>query len=175
MKCDRCQQNEASVHISQTVDGEHTEQNLCQSCAQDEGIKSQFQNFYSPSGSQLVCKNCGTTFEGFRKSGLFGCPQCYESFREKLDPVLRRVQGGTRHVGRTACKTAESKEQLMLKAKIEELRKNLTDVVKLEQYEEAARLRDEIQILNTRLCEQQELEAQKNSSDEPSEGKEASE
>ncbi|MGI6298802.1 MAG: UvrB/UvrC motif-containing protein [Saccharofermentanales bacterium] len=185
MKCDRCQQNEASVHISQNINGEQTEQNLCQACAHDIGMNSQFQSF-SPffpsgifggsifnttggipafggtgtiSGSQLVCPNCGTTFEGFRKSGLFGCAQCYDTFREKLDPVLRRVQGGTRHVGRTVCETPESKEQIILKTKTAELRKSLAAAVKREEYEEAARLRDEIHALEARLCDQQETDS----------------
>lgn len=180
MKCERCQQNEASVHISQTVNGHKEEHHLCAACAQESGLESSFQDLYSPflssgffgssifnptggipafgGGSttpsrELVCPNCGTTFEAFRKSGLFGCSQCYDTFREKLDPVLRRVQGGTRHIGRQVCRTEESKEQLILRAKLDELRKSLASAVEREAYEEAARVRDEVHALEARICD----------------------
>lgn len=180
MKCERCHQNDATVHISQVVNGKKSEHYLCQACAGESAIDAPFQNVYSPfvnggflSGSifnptggipafggnpsgtsrDLVCPNCGTTFEGFRKSGLFGCSQCYDAFREKLDPMLRRVQGSTRHIGRPVCRTEESKEQLALKERLADLRKRLAAAVDREAYEEAARLRDEVHAAEARLCD----------------------
>lgn len=180
MKCDRCHVNEASVHIAQIVNGQKREQHLCQSCAQEGGMDSTFEGLFNPllssgffGGSifnptggipafggasaspnhEMVCPNCGTTFEAFRKSGLFGCSQCYETFREKLDPVLRRVQGGTRHIGRQVCKTEESKEQMVLRTKLNDLRQSLAAAVEREAYEEAARLRDEVHALEARICD----------------------
>lgn len=176
MKCERCHQNEAVIHISQIINGQKTERHLCQSCANETGVDLKFQNMYNPllsgglfggsifnttggipafggTSRDLVCPNCGTSFEIFRKSGLFGCSQCYETFRERLDPLLRRVQGSTRHIGRMVCKTEENKEQLILKARLTELRKKLAGAVEKEDYEEAVKLRDESRILDSRLCE----------------------
>lgn len=180
MKCERCHQKEASVHLSRIVNGKKSEQHLCQSCASETGADSPFQSFYNPflsgspfggsifnptggipafggsgtgAGRDLACPSCGTTFEAFRKSGLFGCSQCYETFREKLDPVLRRVQGSTRHIGRPVCRTKESQEQLVLKERLASLRKNLAAAVEREAYEEAARLRDEVRAVDARICD----------------------
>jgi len=177
MKCERCQENEATVYITQTVNGVRTEHHLCEACASQSGFNLSFKDMYTPflssgmfGGSvfnttggipafggvpsrDVACPECGTTFEEFRKSGLLGCSKCYESFHERLDPVLRRVQGGTRHIGHAVCRTEESKEQLMLKAKLAELRKELAAAVEREAYEEAARIRDEIKGLESRLCE----------------------
>jgi len=177
MKCERCQKNEASIHIAQVINGTRTEHHLCQACAAQSGYDFAFKDMVNPflssgmfGGSifnttggipafggtaprDVVCPECGTTFEEFRKSGLLGCSRCYEAFRERLDPVLRRVQGGTRHIGRTVCRTEENQEQLMLKGKLTGLRKELAAAVEREAYEEAARIRDEIRGLESRLCD----------------------
>ena len=177
MKCERCQKNEASIHIAQVINGTRTEHHLCEACAAQSGYDFNFKDMVNPflssgvfGGSifnttggipafggtaprDVVCPECGTTFEEFRKSGLLGCSRCYEAFRERLDPVLRRVQGGTRHIGRTVCRTEENQEQLMLKNKLAVLRKELAASVEREAYEEAARIRDEIRGLESRLCE----------------------
>ncbi|MCL5271160.1 MAG: UvrB/UvrC motif-containing protein [bacterium] len=50
--------------------------------------------------SELRCKMCGLPFEAYKRNLLLGCSDCYESFREFLIPELRRMHGGTRHVGR---------------------------------------------------------------------------
>ena len=31
------------------------------------------------------CNNCGTTFGEFEKSGLFGCSECYNAFKEYIN------------------------------------------------------------------------------------------
>lgn len=179
MICERCQKNEAVVHISQVINGEKTEHHFCEACAANSGFDLQIKDMYTPflssglfggnifnktggipafggsASRDVTCPECGTTFEEFRKSGLLGCSHCYEAFRERLDPVLRRVQGGTRHIGRTVCRTEENKEQLMLKAKLADLRKELAATVEREAYEEAARIRDEIKGIESRLCDDQ--------------------
>jgi protein arginine kinase activator len=176
MKCQRCQENEAVVHVSRIINSEKTEHHLCEACATQGGFDLQFKSMCSPfltsgmfsgsafntaggipafgSGSKrnTICPECGISFEDFRKSGLFGCSHCYETFHEQLDPVLRRVQGGIRHIGRPVCKTEQSKEQQILKSKLADLRIELATAVKLEIYEQAARIRDEIRGLESRIC-----------------------
>ena len=46
------------------------------------------------------CDNCGYTFEDIAKTGKLGCGNCYDVFEERLDPIIRRIQGANRHVGR---------------------------------------------------------------------------
>jgi len=123
MLCDRCHKRDATIQVSQIVNGQTVEHHLCEVCAKELGletnIESMFDNFFNhsvfgssvfnPTGGipifgkpvqrNLVCPNCGLTFDEFRSSGLFGCAKCYEAFADRLDPVFRRVQGGTRHVG----------------------------------------------------------------------------
>ena len=38
MKCQCCQKNEATIHLTQVVNGEVKKLNICQSCAEKNGI-----------------------------------------------------------------------------------------------------------------------------------------
>lgn len=173
MICERCHQREASIHLSQTHQGQTVEQHLCETCAKEIGLEtnleSVFDNFFGQSvfgasifnttggipafgqsaTRSLVCPACGLSYDEFRSSGLFGCVHCYETFAVRLEPVFRRVQGGTRHVGHKLLESAEVKESQARRHQLIELRKTLTRAVKEEQYEEAARLRDEIRRLES--------------------------
>lgn len=182
MKCEKCHQREATIHLSQTRQGKTTEHHLCEQCAREQGISMNlsdyFGNFGSLFGSGLLgggnvfdttggipafgtevsrdttCPNCGQSFDDFRRSGLFGCSKCYEAFADRLDPLMRRVQGSTRHVGRKVCQTADQQEQQLLRSKLVDLKKSLQQAVQDEAYEKAARLRDEIRTLEKRLCQE---------------------
>jgi protein arginine kinase activator len=49
---------------------------------------------------EVVCNACGFTASQLKKIGRMGCPECYHSFREGLDGLLRNMHKGTRHVGK---------------------------------------------------------------------------
>jgi protein arginine kinase activator len=108
--------------------------------------------FGSQMARNVACSVCGQTFDDFRRTGLFGCSQCYTAFADRLDPVFRRVQGGTRHIGRKVCASEDQLEQQRLQVRLQELKKALQLAVKEEAYERAARLRDEIRSVEGRLC-----------------------
>ena len=180
MKCEKCKNREATIHLSQTRSGVTTEHHLCETCAREQGISMNLQSyignignlfgsgvlgsgsifdttggipaFGAPVNKNTVCPTCGQTYDEFRKTGLFGCSHCYEAFADRLDPLMRRVQGSTRHVGRKVCQTAGQQEQNLLRAKLSDLKKALRLAVQQEAYERAAQLRDEILVLESRLC-----------------------
>lgn len=171
MLCERCKQREATIHLSQTHQGQTVEQHLCETCAREIGLEtnleSVFDNFFGQSmfgqsifnttggipafgqaaPKNLVCPSCGLTFDEFRGSGLFGCSHCYEAFADRLEPVFRRVQGGTKHVGHKLLESPDIQERQKRRSQIATLRKALAKAVKDEQYEKAAQLRDEIRQL----------------------------
>ena len=68
------------------------------------------------------CSNCGMTYDQFGQVGLFGCSQCYQSFAEQLGPLLRRVQGNSRHTGKVPLRAGGN---LGYKREIEQLRQEL--------------------------------------------------
>jgi protein arginine kinase activator len=88
----------------------------------------------------VVCRECGLTLELFRESGRVGCSNCYEVFREVLDPLLRRVHHATEHSPPKGGQDAESRLRRVLAT----LRRELLEAVRREEFERAASLRDEI-------------------------------
>jgi protein arginine kinase activator len=106
------------------------------------------ENIKPPKIEELKCPRCGLTYEDFRKTFQLGCTQCYQRFQKQLEPMLRRIHGSTIHKGKNS-RQVPARVKLS-KDRIKELRIKLAAVVKREEYEEAARLRDAIKALEKR-------------------------
>jgi len=162
MKCDKCDKS-ATVHLIEIVDGQKIEKHLCEEHAGEVGVTSKpsaapinelLKNFvmkHSGAGqidvTEQSCPSCGMTYGQFRKKGLFGCPDCYESFEQTLGPLLERAhEGASQHIGKVPSMTCadQLRQQRLL-----QLRRELDRAVCQEQYETAARLRDEVRQLES--------------------------
>lgn len=156
-KCDNCGKP-ATHHSVEIIKGEKIEKHLCDSCAADEGLAikavhtpinellTNFVKLHSgapvESKTELACDNCGTTFEEFRQHSLLGCSQCYSVFEEQLAPLIERAhESATHHIGKVPQRAGdgEHRQQRLL-----QVRRKLNDAVDDENYELAAKLRDEI-------------------------------
>ena len=156
MLCEQCKQNPATIHYTQVVHGEKTEAHLCQACAKDQGgmtledVTSFLSGLLAGSGeraathSALRCTRCGMGYDQFRRTGMLGCAQCYQDFRKQLTPVLQRIHGRLQHEGHIP---ASAGEGLRLKRQIEAARRDLQSAVEQEEFERAAKLRDELRAL----------------------------
>jgi len=157
LKCDNCQA-EATVHLTEIVNGQKIEKHLCEQCAASEGItiKSQvpltqlleelaLQTAGGKELAQLRCDVCGISFLEFRQQGLLGCPHDYVAFEEVLVPLLERAhEGASQHVGKVPVSApAEERRQ----SELLRLRGQLKEAVSQEDYERAAQLRDRIREL----------------------------
>lgn len=161
--CQRCNQSKATVHITDTVP-EKRERHLCEDCAEKEGviikqkhhttneILQQFikQKVGAAIGIELEsvsCPHCGTTLKDFQNNGQLGCPHDYTVFREALLPLIERAhEGATHHVG----KVPPTVEPVVRKQTgLVRLRRELQEAVEQENYERAARVRDEIRALES--------------------------
>ena len=92
----------------------------------------------------VSCPDCGIGLEEFRASGRLGCSRDYDHFRAELEPLLERIHGAGRHVGRVPDRLAA---RLAVAEQVELYQRDLAAAVEREAYEEAARLRDKIQEL----------------------------
>ncbi len=171
MLCENCGQREATIHEVLIKGGSKIEQHLCEACAQQAGVQAKgsppiseliTKYMMSPGKAQAgeappACPSCGLGYADFRQSGLLGCPGCYDAFESRLGPLLERAhEGGGRHVGKVPRRALAERrdggagvERLLGDARnraerLESLRKQLADAVEGEQYERAARLRDEL-------------------------------
>ncbi len=153
--CQSCQKNLATVHLTEIVGDQQREVHYCEACAQTEGVhplspQSFFPNLVGPGAGggegepDLKCPECGLTYAEFRQRGRLGCGADYELFREGLIQLLERIHGSSQHIG----KIPESEgDNLKLEREIIELRRELTRAIHLEDYEQAARIRDRIREL----------------------------
>ncbi|MEW6227073.1 MAG: UvrB/UvrC motif-containing protein [Bacillota bacterium] len=173
MLCDECGKRPANVHLTKIVNGVKSESHLCDQCARDKGEldlfwepKFSFPNLLAgllghepgfqaplaiPGGTQDRCRNCGLDFPDFTKTGFLGCPDCYEEFRPRLEPLLKRIHGSTRHTGKVPRRTGGAAG---VRRELESLRAELARLVAREQYEEAAKVRDRIRALEKGLADQ---------------------
>jgi protein arginine kinase activator len=160
------------VEFIQVTGDERREMALCRECALSMGVRAQVEAFqrlsqllmqqnasaspFDADDLQATCTRCGLVFEEFVRTGLLGCPQCYQDFEHQLKPALRRLHGVTRqitdetaHASQTpppqsAAKPAAESKGAENRAQLEiELNLAIMD----EDYEKAATLRDKLRRL----------------------------
>ena len=155
IKCEKCDR-EATVHLTEIVNGQKIERHLCAECAATEGVTSKvqlpisqlleemvLQSSGGKEAARLRCDVCGLSFVEFRQGGLLGCPNDYEVFADVLTDVLERAhEGASQHTGRVPANAAETQRR---QAELLRLRAALKQAVAQEDYERAAELRDRIQ------------------------------
>ena len=152
------------MHITELRDETVQELHLCESCAQQYLSGADSDDVGDEVGSfadklaeivsdedldelnQLTCPNCGISFREFRSQGRLGCPHDYIAFKSELIPLLENIHGETQHTGKFPKRAPDDSRQQYHLIK---LRKELRTAVEDEAYEDAARLRDEIQTLET--------------------------
>lgn len=166
MLCEYCGKNPATVHLKKVINNYVTELHLCDECAK----KNSNFHFDTPFSMQnilaglidssydgpikiehissLECDKCGLTYSKFKQTGKFGCSHCYDSFKEKLVPLFRKIHGHESHIGEIPQKAGES---VVTKKTIDKLKAELDLAVSKEEFEKAAQLRDEIISLKKRL------------------------
>lgn len=170
MVCQECQKRSAALHFTKVIDGEKTEVHLCEVCAQDKGESFlsneasafSFNNLLSgllnispvikkanqaqqAEKEAIYCSNCQLTFSRFMKLGKFGCPHCYEAFREEFPTILKRLHSGnTVHQGKLPEREGGT---IHVKRKINDLRAELKKLIENEEFEQAATIRDQIRSL----------------------------
>jgi protein arginine kinase activator len=158
MKC--CQpdcENEATVHLTEIVDGQMKKIDLCEACAKEQGVTDP-QGFaladlllglgvsqeMEQASADLECPSCGFSHADFKKSGRLGCSECYLTFVEPMEAMLKQMHKGTQHVGKVP---KALRAQLVFSRKHESLATQLQQAIEAENYEEAARLRDQMKEL----------------------------
>lgn len=146
MLCEKCGKNNATVMYTQIVNGKKSSLNLCSGCASGESLFDNFGSLLSfgtrPEMNASSCPLCGMTLSEFTRKGRMGCGECYNTFRRQATAMLQKIHGTSVH----NVKKEEVKEEAPKKEKteIEILKEKLQDAITSENYEEAAKIRDEI-------------------------------
>lgn len=158
MVCDVCKKKEAVVHYTEVVHGKVKKLHLCEGCAKSKGIGLQtpFSVGELMGGltplvwgkaaveKEIICSGCGMKLSELRKTGRLGCSYCYEAFGKKLIPILNSIHKSTRHIGKIP---TAAKKIMGVMVEIRELELKLQEAVGKEEFELAAKIRDEIRAL----------------------------
>lgn len=164
MVCQNCGKNEATTHIKQIINGDMAESHLCSDCASHLGYSDMFSGFglnlselfggflgdmmpSLTSGKTQRCTKCGTSFEEIVHSGRVGCADCYTTFYDRLLPSIQRIHGKIKHSGKVSTAPVETPKIETTEEKIEKLKALMNEAVAKQEFEEAAKIRDEIKAL----------------------------
>lgn len=166
MICENCNKNKATVHFVKVLNGKKKHLFLCGKCAgkiddiafDDKESKINELDFHKilnglvdylsneeykkvESMERETCNVCGTTYEEFKKNDVIGCKDCIDAFDNTIKDKIKKLHGNLKHKGRAPKKI---REEINIKQNIIKLKLELDEAIKMENYEVAANLRDEI-------------------------------
>lgn len=165
MMCERCGENQATVHYTEIINGNKNEVHVCDKCASNNEVGSYFSINHllaglldnQIDGSMKIdyvepkkCKACGMTYNKFKETGKLGCSECYSIFNDRLDPLYKRIHGHDTHMGKIPIRSGKS---MKVKKDMEKLQVDLKKAIEREDFENAAVLRDEIKELKNKIKE----------------------
>ncbi len=157
MLCENCKKNTATTYFKQTVNGKTREVFLCSECAAKLGLGDSLMNFgnfglgfsamsdllgsYSAPAA-IACPTCGMSLKEVSGSGMMGCADCYDTFRDYLRKLLPRISGNKVHTGKVPHSSEGEKTD-----DLASLKQKLQEAIQTENFEEATVLRDKIRAL----------------------------
>lgn len=174
MICQECNERPATLHFTKIINGQKAEFHYCDKCAQEKGemfmldggsgfsinnllagllsfdpVIQQAKHESIPRNEVLQCEHCKMTFKQFLNIGRFGCAHCYDTFNDRLIPILKRLHSGNdEHHGKIPKRvggTIHKKRQIL------QLKSDLQEAVKNEEFEKAAEIRDKVREMETSL------------------------
>jgi len=161
MLCCVCKEKEAKVHLTQIVGDKMQKVDLCEGCAAQKGVNDPAgfsladlllglgASHEMEQAGELKCPNCGFTQADFKKAGRLGCSECYVTFNEGLEALLKTMHKGTKHQGKVPHAFQQSRD---LADRLKTLQKRLEKAVADEDFEQAAQTRDEIKTTKDKLA-----------------------
>ncbi|RVU54284.1 UvrB/UvrC motif-containing protein [Anaerosphaera multitolerans] len=162
MLCDSCGKREAIIAYTKMQGNDIEEVHLCAECAEEKmkkdlvfnnAVSEKMESFlkdlfkltgkFNNSTPNKSCKHCGTTFAELENNKL-GCEMCYEEFKEEIEEMLSSFTSSSRHKGKIPVGAGS---EIISKREENELLDKLSVAIELEEYEEAAVLRDKLKEL----------------------------
>jgi protein arginine kinase activator len=158
MHCDVCKTNQATVFLTQIVEGKMQKVNLCEACSKEKGVTDPHgfaladlllglgaAQEMERGGAVQKCPACGFSQADFKKTGRLGCAVCYTTFAEGLSTLLKGMHKGTEHIGKVPARLVKTIER---ESQLKTLQRDLRKAVSEENYESAATIRDQIRHLD---------------------------
>ena len=173
MICQDCNKRESEVHFTQIVNNEKMSLSLCKECVAARGFHSPLDNMPFPLANILSglaadlpdsqvqqkvdtinCPSCGLSFQEFTQQGRFGCGECYKTFRNRLELIMRKIHGASLHRGKSPDIITElnGKTETISVKEEERLQSELEKAIESEEFERAAEIRDKLKTLRNSIA-----------------------
>ena len=158
--CQLCRNHPATTHLTELApDGARQELHICPQCLREHGLDltsppplaaltTPADATHEPATGEVraaVCPACGLTFADYQQTNLLGCGACLAAFDRPFIELVLTHHGVKRHVGRVPHAAAEVAPVVRPRRPSRAtLDKRLTAALAAEDYETAARLRDQL-------------------------------
>ena len=163
MRCEKCNNNNATVRLQKIQNGKISETLLCDNCSDEFEISMLVENIFyelfnqtkigfmqqmkeNHTSCKTKCPNCGISFQEIKKDGNLGCAECYAYFKEPLIHAINEAHGDYLHDGKYPERTGVKLKHENHKKKLKSL---LENAIKEENFELAAKLRDKLRFHNS--------------------------
>jgi len=155
--CVQCAQDTELGHYASMFEGEFPFSKLLAGIL---GIGPEDNSKSEEGMDQITCPACKTSYSDFIKNSQLGCPDCYSVFDLLIDESIKKLQGNNVHVGKMPKYQTEGRNSISQKIKedgqlsdtetLALLNSKLKEAIREEEYESAAKYRDEIKALKER-------------------------
>ena len=158
-----CKQKKAEVFLTEIQGNKMQKIDLCPDCAKAKGVTdpkafgfadlllglgASSEGGQAAGGVEVACPTCGYTKADFKKAGRLGCADCYHTFADDLEDLLKSIHKGTRHIGKVPRSLRLGRD---LNDRLRGLQKKLEKAVADEDFEQAAVVRDEIKVTKDQI------------------------
>ncbi len=165
MLCQKCHKNPATARYAEVIDGNVTHLQVCSACLAlyQEGDGTGFELGGAAPAPQFAaapvsrreapelkvsCRGCGRNLKTILETAAVGCAGCYQTFSAHLEALLEGLHVALNHQGKVP---HVDDDQVRVRAELQAKRSLLRTALGTENYEAAATLRDEIQMLELNL------------------------
>ena len=174
MNCSHCGIQPGVIEVRYMAGSYERTLYLCESCARSQGIHADhirepqvsdlYASLLSPTAGMELddpdfdqCSGCGTSWAQLRRSGEAGCERCYSVFAGEISRMLEVQPHGTFHRG-SLPDSLETFRTLIVDR--ENLKERLRRAVEHEDFERAAKLRDDLSRMDQTAMDQAAGEAE---------------
>lgn len=166
MLCQKCHKNLASVRYAEVVDGRVNNLHLCKDCLDKQQTETETgfeltapaplvnrdlpsaSTFSDASAAIETCTACETSLKTVVERAKVGCMSCYETFPAQIESLLEGLQHALTHRGKVP---HVDDTRARVRTDLQSKRALLKTALSMENYEEAAHLRDNIRALESGL------------------------
>lgn len=160
-QCSGCNKK-TTIHFTQIINNKVYKLDMCEDCPLKKEVidpgnfsltdifKTEQEASIRQDYSNVVCETCGMTQAEFEKRGRLGCPDCYTYFKPAIRTITKDMHYGSTHKGKFP---HLAMERIELNQQASRMKEDLEKAIEVEDFEQAAILRDKIIEIEGKLGE----------------------